>query len=294
VSSSRPGQSFVRIEVRPRTVEEAERAVAEGWAAGAIGVEERESDGGISLILYARADSAQRVEGALHERLGDACDIGAPEAVPEQDWSHSWRQGFEATPVSARLLVRPSFASTRPQSGQQELVIDPGQAFGTGSHASTRLALEWVDALAPELGPGAEVLDVGTGSGILALAALRLSPVRAVALDLDPLAAAAAAHNAAVNGLAERLRIFTGSLDALGPGGFTLVLANLLRTELLPLIAALAAHTAPGGRAVISGLLAEEREAAGAALASAGLAPVDVREREDESGERWCALLTKR
>ena len=280
--------------MRPRDADEAERAVAEGWAAGAVGVEERESGGGIRLNLYARADTAERVGRALHERLGSGCRIGAPEAVPAQDWSHTWRSGFEATPVSARLLVRPSFASARPQPGQQELVIDPGQAFGTGGHASTRLALEWIDAVAPGLAHGAEVLDVGTGTGILALAALRLSPARAVALDLDPLAAAAAAHNAAVNGLADRLRVFTGPIDAVRHGGFDLVLANLLRTELLPLAGALAALTTPGGRAVVSGLLAEEREATGVALAAAGLAPVDVREREDENGERWCALLTTR
>ncbi len=113
--------------MRPRDADEAERAVAEGWAAGAVGVEERESDGNITLILYARADTAERVGRALHEHLGSGCGIGAPEAVPVQDWSHTWRSGFEATPVSARLLVRPSFATARPKPGQQELVIDPGQ-----------------------------------------------------------------------------------------------------------------------------------------------------------------------
>ncbi len=275
-------------------MDEAERAIAEGWAAGAVGFEECEGGGGIRLNLYARADAAERVGRALHERLGSGCGIGAPEAVAAQDWSHSWRQGFEATVVSPRLLVRPSFTTVRLRPGQQEVVIDPGQAFGTGGHASTRLALEWIDAVAPGLAPGAAVLDVGTGTGILALAALRLSSARAIGLDLDPLATAAAASNAAANGLADRLRVFTGPLAALRRTDFDLVLANLLRTELLPLVAALAAHTAPGGRVIVSGLLAGEREAARAALAAVCLAPVDARECDDDSGERWCALLTMR
>lgn len=280
--------------MRPRDAEEAERAIAEGWAAGSVGFEELESGGGITLNLYARSDTAERVGRALHERLGSGCEIGAPEAVPAQDWSHSWRSGFEATVVSPRLLVRPSFATARPQPGQQELVIDPGQAFGTGGHASTRLALEWIDAVASDLAAGAEVLDVGTGTGILSLAALRLSPACAVALDLDPLAAAAAADNAAANGLAGRLRVFTGPIAAVRRGGFDLVVANLLRTELLPLLGAIAALIKPGGRAIVSGLLAGEREAVEAALVAVGLEPVDVREREDDNGERWCAWLTTR
>ena len=272
----------------------AERAVAEAMEAGAAGLEEREVQGGISLLIYARAVGMEAVQRALLERCGGEVEVGAPETLPETDWSEAWKAGLEAVVVSPRLLVRPPFVKATAEPEQAEIVIDPGQAFGTGGHASTLLALEWLDAVAPGLAPGARILDVGAGSGILALAALRLGRGTAVAFDLDPLAAAASRDNAVANGLAGRLQVFTGPLEALRLTAFDLVLANLLRTELLPLAQGIAARTAPGGHAVFSGLLEGERQTVAQALRAAGLRLLDTRQREDARGERWVSLLMTR
>jgi ribosomal protein L11 methyltransferase len=246
------------------------------------------------LLLYAPAAAAAAVVRAVRAALLAPERVAEPEPVEEVDWSQAWRTGLGVLSISPRLRVRPSFAEEPPAPGQAELVIDPGQAFGTGGHASTRLALEWVAELAPRLAPGARVLDVGTGSGVLALAALRLSEARAVGLDLDPLATEAAAENARRNGLAARLDLVRGSVAALAAAGFDLVLANLLRSEALPLLAGLAARTRPGGHAVFSGLLAGEGEEFRRALAAAGLHTQGERRQLDPSGESWLALLTAR
>jgi ribosomal protein L11 methyltransferase len=271
----------------------AERLSAEAWSAGAAGIEEREAEDGVELLIYAPAGDAEAVRAAVAE-AAEAGAVAAAEPVPESDWSERWKQGLEAILVSPRLLVRPSFIEHAPAPGQAELVVDLGQAFGTGRHESTRLALEWIDALAPELPQGCRVLDVGTGTGVLALAAIRLAGARAVAFDLDPLAAPIARENALANGLAAGLRLFTGSLDALGDADFDLVVANLLKSELLPLTRGIAAHTAPGGRAVFSGLLARDAEEVLPALTTAGFAPTGAREAVDANGDRWTALLMQR
>ena len=228
-------------------------------------------------------------------RCGPGVAVSAAEPVAEEDWAETWKRGLAAVEVSPRLLVRPSFvAPAAPVAGRAELVIDPGQAFGTGGHESTRLALEWVDALAPALPAGARALDVGCGTGVLALAALRLGAARAVAIDLDLAAARAARENAARNGLSARCAVAAATPAALAPARFELVLANLLRTELLPLLPDLAARIAPNGHAVVSGLVAGERAEVERALAACGLRALGERTRDDLGGTRWIALLTAR
>jgi ribosomal protein L11 methyltransferase len=155
------------------------------------------------------------------------------------------------------------------------------------------LALEWVDALAGEFTAGSRVLDIGTGTGVLALAALRLGAGEAVAFDIDPIAVHEARHWAELNGLAARLRLFAGPLDAISCAGFELVVANLLRRELLPLVPGIAGLLAAQGSVVLSGLLAEEQGEVEAVLGSEGLHSAGVRCRED-GGERWVSLCMKR
>ena len=319
-SDSSASAGFACIQVRlegssgaESGAEMAERVAAEAYAAGAVGLEEREDPKGVTLLLYAPTDDAEAVRRAV-ARVGVPAPGAAIVAVPDTDWSEAWKAGLEATVVSPRLVVRPSFvsfvaASSRQPEKPAEIVVDPGQAFGTGGHPSTRLALEWIDRLAPALAPGARILDVGTGTGVLALAALRLSEgegedSEAVALDTDPLATTAARANARANGLAARLHVFTGPLAALRCGpregrgsldpAFDLVMANLLRTEMLPLLDAISQRMRPGANAVLSGLLASERGSVEAAAAAVGLATVEARSGDDDSGDRWTALLTLR
>jgi ribosomal protein L11 methyltransferase len=291
-SRTRP---FARIELHTPDPAEAEALAAEAYEAGAIGLEEREGAAGTALLLYAPAERAEAVAAVLRARAGPRARVVGPEAVLPEDWSEAWKAGLGAIEVSARLRIRPSFAPAPAAPPQAELVIDPGQAFGTGSHASTALALEWIDALAPGLAEGARILDVGCGTGVLALAALRLSrATRAVALDLDPLAAAACRENAARNALATRIDVLLGPLAALRAEPFTLVVANLLRTELLPLAPEIARATARGGRAVLSGLLGSERDEVTHALMRVGLRLRGARTARDPGGDVWLALLMER
>jgi len=270
------------------------RAKAEAFEAGAAGIEEREADRGIILLLYVPTALAQEVAGAVARAAVPGARIGAPVPVPDRDWPETWKEHLEAIVVSPRLVVRPSFVDHGLAPGQAELVIDPGQAFGTGAHVSTRLALEWIDALAPALAEGARVLDAGTGSGVLALAALRLAPVRAVGFDLDPAATEAAIANARDNGLSGRFEVVTGPLERVEGADFDLVAANMLRRELEPLLAALVARTRGGGRLIFSGLLTRECAGFGERLGAVGLAVIGERRALDASGERWSALLTSR
>jgi ribosomal protein L11 methyltransferase len=284
-------------------IELAERVAAEAYAAGAVGLEERADPKGVALLLYAPAGDAEAVRRAV-ARAGVSAPGIEIVAVSDTDWSEAWKADLEATVVSPRLVVRPSFVSSVASPEQRsekpsEIVVDPGQAFGTGGHPSTRLALEWIDRLAPTLEPGARILDVGTGTGVLALAALRLSEgegenSEAVAFDTDPLATAAARANARANGLAARLHLFTGPLAALRRGPFDLVVANLLRTEMLPLLDGISQRMRPGANAVLSGLLASEHDRVEAAAGAVGLAAAGVRYGDDDSGDRWAALLTLR
>jgi ribosomal protein L11 methyltransferase len=274
-------------------VASAEHALAEAVAAGASGAEQRETGSTVTLLLYAPRSASAAVVRAVAGVLG-AGVVGAPEDVEPRDWSEAWKAGLHPVEVSERLRIRPSFHASPGRPGQRDLVIDPGQAFGTGGHESTRLALAWIDALRGELGADAGILDVGTGTGVLALAALALGAGRAVGLDLDPLATAAARANARANGLAARFSAFTGTIDALAPGArFAGIAANLLRRELEPLLETMPSHVQDDGWIVISGLLASEVEGWTRRSEDAGLRVAGAREQTDASGTAWAGLLMR-
>jgi ribosomal protein L11 methyltransferase len=277
--------------------EVAERVMAEAWTAGALGIEERAEDRGVVMIVYLAAGDGPEPPPWLSAFADEGVRCEAIEVVPDEDWSEAWKAGLDAIVVSERLVVRPSFVDHRPSPGQHTVLIDPGRAFGTGGHASTRLALEWVDALAAEAPSrlaGARVLDVGTGSGVLAFAAVVLGAASAVGLDLDADAVREARTWAARNALADRIALYTGGIEALRPVGFDLVLANLLRTEMLPIAGEIAAAVAAGGALVLSGLLAADGPPVLEAFGRHGLVPAAERSREDANGDRWIAPLLVR
>ncbi len=292
-TSAASAQRFHCIAARAADVSAAEHALAEAVAAGARGAEQREVEREVMLLVYAPEPASGAVARALARVLGEAA-VGAPEGVAAVDWAEAWKAGLRPVEVSERLRIRASFETSPARAGQRELVIDPGQAFGTGGHESTRLALAWIDALHDELGAAPGVLDVGTGSGVLALAALALGAPRALGCDVDPLAAAAARANARSNGLSARLDVFIGSLDALSPRArFAGIAANLQSRELDPLFERLAAHLAPGGWLAISGLLESERERWEQRAERAGLRLDGARREIDASGTAWAGLLMR-
>ncbi len=272
----------------------AEAIAAEVFAAGASGLEERESGDTIVLLVYAPAARAEEVCAAARAVVGAAI-VAAAVPVVARDWPETWKDGLTPIVVSPRLVVRPPFAAHALTAGQSEVVIEPRQAFGTGAHGSTALALALLDAAIATTRP-ARVLDVGSGSGVLAIAALHLGAGRALACDLDPIAARETRENAARNGVADRLTAFAGSLDALGAraGSFELVVANVISSELRPILGALVARVSANGVAVFSGLLLAERESIGDLLARHGLRVIDERRELDARDDEWLALIATR
>ena len=291
-----PRPEIFCLEAETSDPEAVERIAAEGWGAGASGLEERESSrGGTSILLYAPSERLQELQQALAVLPG--ITLTDPVAVEATDWSQAWRQGLEALQVGKFLVVRPSWVEVDLGPGCREVVVDPGQAFGTGAHVSTRLALEWIEFAAREeaaFRADTRVLDVGVGSGILALSALRLGAGRAVGFDLDPLAGASAREAAERNALAGRFEAFVGPISAVAGAPFDWLFANLLKSEMLPIAAEMARATRVGGRAVFSGLLACECDEVRSALARVGFEDARVRTGLDSNGDDWVSLLMLR
>ena len=280
----------VSIDVDVADSAAAERVAAEAWDGGALGLEEREApEGGIRVRIYAPEPRAAQLCRALERALGSAARVAPAQPLLPRDWSQAWREGLEAVRVSLRLVVAPSFVDVPEQDEQRVLVIDPGQAFGTGHHASTRLALSLLDDALAGLDvevAKARVLDVGTGSGVLAMGAVALGAAHAIGFDLDPLAVCEARLNARLNALGGRTGFFIGPLDALAPIRFHVIVANMIRSEVMPLIPGLAHALASEGVLILSGLLQADREAIELQLARSGLAVAEERS-ETDGGDRW-------
>ncbi len=193
----------------------------------------------------------------LLDQLAQDCALTDPpydvELVPDQDWERVWMDRFKPLRFGQRLWVCPSWL-TPPDPGAVTIILDPGLAFGTGTHATTALCLEW---LARQSLAGQTLADYGCGSGILAIAALKLGARRAYGVDCDPQALAVSRENAARNAVAERLELLTP--ETLAPGlCVDVVQANILAGPLMALAGVLTRLVRPGGRLVLSGLLAEQ------------------------------------
>jgi ribosomal protein L11 methyltransferase len=271
--------------------------LAEAFEVGAEGVEEVEENGTFRACIYA---TSARIE-ALHESLRDAFSaeslIGPIEPLPAVDWSQAWKEGLDAISISERLLIRPPFVTAELSPGQQEVVIDPGQAFGIGGHASTRLCLEWIDELYSSSAMGQacrgfdRVLDVGTGSGVLALAAVALGADQALGFDLDEVATRAAKNAADLNRFSSKAHFFTGPISAVSASNakFPLVLANLLKQEMLPIASEIAFRLDRKGRLILAGLLEEDVAEVKVRFAQSGLTEIGRRGLRDSTGE-WIGL----
>ena len=200
----------------------------------------------------------------------------ATRLVQERDWAEAWKEHFAVLRVGRRLVVRPTWLEAN--AGRDDVVIDldPGMAFGTGLHPTTRLCLAATEAVADRgVMAGARVLDVGCGSGILAIVAAKLGAARVLGVDIDPIAIEATLANAATNGLEATVRARAGSLPS-GAAPHDVVLANLIASVLVALAPQLRDELRAGGVLVASGIFADREDEVRAAFASAGLR-VDAR-----------------
>jgi len=253
---------------------------------GALGVELQEPEQQLMPGTPPLPPGAGRCIAHFTEReaaADSARELGRAEApleLAEEDWSVAWRKHHRPLRVGPRSWVQPPWEDAPAAPGEARVLIDPGMAFGTGSHPTTALCLERVDELLAELA-GADVLDVGTGSGVIALLAVKLGAGRVCGTDDDPVALEAARRGAELNGLApERISWALADPDELPAPPYRIVVANILLNTLVELAPAIARKVARGGRLVLSGLLPPQAGEAEAAYAAQGLVPAGRAERD--------------
>lgn len=226
------------------------------------------------------SDMIERVREHWASVAGDEpCPEIEYEVLEDRDWSREWMDGFEPMKMGQRLWIVPSWFDP-PESDAVNLMLDPGLAFGTGTHPTTALCLQWLDelAVAGELDQK-RLIDIGCGSGILAIAALKLGAAHAVGTDIDPQALLASRDNAGRNEIAEQ--DFDLYLPEQAPSDhFEVVVANILAGPLVELAPMIAGHVAPGGRLALSGILLHQANDILEAYRDQGLHMNEPRERE--------------
>lgn len=206
------------------------------------------------------------------------------DTLRQQDWENSWKQYYHAMAVGSRLALHPAWEP--PVAGRVNLSMDPGMAFGTGTHETTKLCLEAVDRLVTG---GERVLDIGSGSGILGIACCLLGASECLGIDIDPLAVQVANENSARNGVGRCFTAVEGDLSAKAQGKYQLVLANIVAGAILQLLPAVPPLLAEEGAFVASGIIDTRGDEVAAAVEAAGLV---VAERHEEKG--WVCLVCRK
>lgn len=236
----------------------------------------------VDMEMIARSIEAELARVGLRGSLFSISISG----IPEQDWMQKWKEGFEPVEIGKRLMVAPSWKLPCESGGRRVIQIDPGMAFGTGTHETTRMCLEAIEKRWRK----GRLLDVGTGTGILAIAAARLSPESHItAIDIDPQAVIVARENIEINGVTGSIEIAEGQPGDYVGRRFDVVVANLTAEVIISLIDDLAGCLSPSGVMILSGILTTLRADVERAIVESGLTVVDRR----EAGE-WTALVAQR
>ncbi|MBE2194298.1 MAG: 50S ribosomal protein L11 methyltransferase [Anaerolinea sp.] len=233
-----------------------------------------------------RAEEAKRqLEEALYY-LGKLYPMPQPQykVVDEQDWAEAWKVNYHPVRLGRHILVRPLWVNDVPTNPDDVVIaLDPGMAFGTGTHPSTQLVLEAAEDLL-EGKPGLSVLDLGCGSGILAIGAVKLGAGTVRAVDTDPIAVRVTEENAAENGVAGKIKTSPGSLESLRTGGesFDVALVNILAKVIIAMCGqGLGEVVKSGGVAVFGGIILEQADEVESALRTTGLIPYKRRLSSD-------------
>lgn len=199
----------------------------------------------------------------------------AERVLPETEWRDAWKKHFRPLRIGRRVVVRPTWSADKPLECEATIWLDPGMAFGTGHHPTTRMCVEQIERT---MTPGARVLDVGCGSGVLSIAAALLGASDALGIDIDPTAVEVAEENGRKNGVQSRLTFAAGSLPGpnVSPRSFDLTVANISAKVVSELASELVATLRPGGVLIASGVLVENSDRVRQALSDAGAAITDM------------------
>jgi ribosomal protein L11 methyltransferase len=275
-----PRYPYVHVPVDAEEVEEVSYLL---WELGALGVEERDAttlNKAVGVLLVASFADDAAAQAAIEELGRSGASL---EHVIGDEWRDAYKKYFKVTPLGARLVIRPSWEPYEAKPHEVVVTVDPGRAFGTGTHESTRLLMQ---ALDKHVRGGERVLDVGCGTGILAICALKLGAKDALCIDVDPDAIEVTRENAAFNAVSALVEASTTPVEEVA-GQYPLVLANIQATVLIPLAQEIAARVAPGGLLFLSGILIGQEDEVRAAYPE--LALLDA----PKEGE-WIALLLQR
>lgn len=269
-------------------LDEIAAVIASEVRAAAAGIEQRGDD----VVFWVDAKDAEHalaetrsvvgqwaktaaISGLSEPGIPDPSRIHSAKAAPEADWRDAWKRYFKVSRLTRQFVVVPSWERYEPTGDDIVIGLDPGMAFGTGTHASTRLVLEELQQLADDGAQPQRILDLGCGSGILAIAAAKRWPeATCVAIDVDPIAVEVTRENAAINQVAERISATNESI-ADSNDKFPLVVANIQADVLANLVAMLVAHTS--GTLVLSGLLTEQAAPLAREFEAAGMQLVRIR-----------------
>ena len=206
------------------------------------------------------------------------------EGVEQEDWQNGWRKYYHPMDIGKRLAIVPSWQEY--DTDRVKLILDPGLAFGTGGHETTSLCLE---ALDERVIGGERVLDIGTGSGILAIAALKLGAGSAEGVDIDPVAVRTAGENAALNGVADKLTVLVGDLSDKASGRYDIITANIVANAIISLAPAVPGLMAENATFIASGIIDSRKDEVIAGLEKAGLSVVEVKEKRG-----WECIVCKK
>jgi len=250
----------------PREAEEAAADILRRFAPRGVAIEPAGRCVVVKAYLPDSGDLA-RQRRAVRRALASLAATVHSRWLREEDWAEAWKAFFPVLHISQRLVICPTWRRYRARAVEAVIRLDPGMAFGTGQHPTTLMCLR---ALEEVVQPGADVLDLGTGSGILTLAAARLGAASVLALDTDPQAIQAARQNVRLNGLEAIVRVEEGTVQAaLGP--FDVIATNISAPVIVELAGVMAAALKPGGVLIVGGFIEERAAPVAAALTAAGL-----------------------